>query len=61
MTLERPEAGASDADRATAGPNSNRACWKDADGREHLFEWLIGSLPFTAWDPIGWVHCQGSC
>jgi len=23
-----------------------------------LYEMLIGSLPFTAWDPIGWVHCH---
>ena len=33
---------AGNVDRATAGPNINRACWKDEDGREQFFEGIVG-------------------
>ena len=33
---------AGNVDRATAGANINRACWKDKDGREQLFEGIVG-------------------
>jgi len=39
---EPSETEASDLDRATPGPNINRACWKDEDGREQLFEGIVG-------------------
>jgi transcriptional regulator with GAF, ATPase, and Fis domain len=39
---DHSETMASNVDRATAGPNIKRACWKDEDGRKQVFEGIVG-------------------